>query len=518
MNMTASPLSEKIERYFDSPGVAVGTIVFCVLLAYGFQLFSFHLTIDSEIHADYTGWIRAWATQGRWAMGALSFFVPSAIVPTVSPAIGLGFTALAWWRLLREVYARSRFETTLAIVVALTFPILAFTITFYTLAYGIGIASYAVYLFARSLRQRGIASLGLGCLAGAFAIAIYQTFIFELAMVSLVELASVPASNWQPRATRTLLSLFLALLAYWVIDYLVRLWMDVPLTYVSGFVDLHGFFAHPLERLATSARLMLGVLWLESDRFGLHSPWNAVLLAVIGAGGVLAFARRQTNWVTIGAALLLLGTPIFADAVAAGGAPFRSSFYINFLLCLLLAMGLRHQPSPLKIFATICAALAIIGNTSIVNRLNQSADTAYRLDEKLAFEIYKNVQALQTTDSNYELHDLFLVGDHSWAESRIMPIRETIGASFYQWDAGNPYRVAAFLRLAGVPVVAASPQEMRAEYQTALSMNQYPKPGWIRLDGKVLIVKFSDFTGPQRATLCAAGVTAACGSTSTGGH
>ncbi|MBT9173981.1 MAG: hypothetical protein DDT21_02392 [Syntrophomonadaceae bacterium] len=94
--------------------------------------------------------------------------------------------------------------------------------------------------------------------------------------------------------------------------------------------------------------------------------------------------------------------------------------------------------------------------------------------------------------------------------ARIMPRRETFGASFFDWDAGNRHRVAAFLRLAGVTAVGAG-DDLRAKVAAkAIMMPSWPDPGWVAQEQDVTIIKFSDYTAPQKLQLCAAGVIALC--------
>ena len=113
--------------------------------------------------------------------------------------------------------------------------------------------------------------------------------------------------------------------------------------------------------------------------------------------------------------------------------------------------------------------------------------------------------------SDYRVLNLEL-GNKRWPESRIMPKRETFGASFFEWDSGNRYRAraAAFLRLSGLVVVGADDAERARVSNLALTMPSWPSPGWIVIDGNTIIIKLSEYTPLQKNQLCAAGVNALC--------
>ena len=64
----------------------VAAFVLAVTMTYGFEIFSFHLTLDEELFGEATqgSYALLWLAQGRWAMGALTMLVPSPVVPVVS--------------------------------------------------------------------------------------------------------------------------------------------------------------------------------------------------------------------------------------------------------------------------------------------------------------------------------------------------------------------------------------------------------------------------------------------------
>ena len=49
-----------LDRLLKHHSAHFNVLLVVILLAYGYEFFGFHLTIDEEIHADYRGWIVEW--------------------------------------------------------------------------------------------------------------------------------------------------------------------------------------------------------------------------------------------------------------------------------------------------------------------------------------------------------------------------------------------------------------------------------------------------------------------------
>ena len=506
-------ISEKIAAFFEKPLIPFNFLLCIVLLAYGYEIFGFHLTIDEELHADYIGAIAGWSNQGRWGMSILSSFIPSSVVPVVSPIIGIGLSTFAWWFLLTNVFKIGRAEAVLAVALAVTLPVLTFTLTFTTLAYGIGVGNICLAIFAFHLKKGKLKGLIISSLAGAFSISIYQPFLFAILTIYLFEVyRSEPislAGTW-----KTFVLSFLGVLSiYLLIDWLIRLALNTNLEYVGSFVDIRGLINAPIDRFISASMNVIDVYGLPAKKFGLHSPWLqiAMLLSLLVCFRGAMTSSWKTSFIRFGAILGIILIPVFADAVASGGAPLRSGIYYPILTCLLVGFSISSSSPVLKIAVIFSIGAAILGNSVINNRLFSASDFAYQLDKNLAHEIFLEVNKLPSYSlANIQPMKVVLVGNKAWPENRLMPKSETFGASFFEWDGGNRYRVSAFLRLSGLNVVAATPEESAKFTQTAATMPVWPNPGWVVLDRGMLILKFGNYSWGQELALCKSGVTSMC--------
>ena len=512
----AIAIESQIESLLSSAGACLGFLLFVCLLCYGYKIFGFHITIDEEIHADYVGQVSQWFAQGRWGMGLLSaFFLPSTVVPVVSPMLCIGLSATAWFYLLRNVYSWGNAAAVVAVSVGISVPMLAFTLSFSALAYGVGIANVCLVVFAACLLRKDVASMVVGALAGAFAIAVYQSLVFALLALCLFELIRNPRSPSRIALVRVSVALVLAIAGYYTIDVAARQFIGTELSYVGSYLDVTGFFADPWTRFSNSLKSVSQVYWLGQERVGLHSPWLSLVLC-IGLAAIVQDSLRRPGAEgisRIAATAIVLVLPVFADAITSGGAPLRSGIYYSVIACLLVGFGYAVGGATLRSVLVCVAALAVVGDAMITNRLAGASATAYQLDRNLAYEILLEVQRIEPTLTERRVMNLEVVGSKGWAENRIMPKRETFGASFFEWEGGNRYRVAAFLRLHGLTVVGSSEGERVRLLERGQAMPAWPLAGWVAIDGETVIVKFSKYSAQQGAQLCAAGSVGMCAAT-----
>lgn len=515
---SANGLDRERERR-ESDVVVYLFLAAVILLSYGYEIFNFNLTIDEEAHAIRAGRLHMdWASQGRWGMGLLNNFVlQNPITPAVSVLLGLAGTAAGLFVYFKNTYPIDRVGLSGVVALAVTVPTLAFTYTFSTLAYGIGFAFAAIAASFLLIRRQAWWALAAACLLGAFAISVYQTFVFVLAMFALAG----AVNSWDGKKTYArgvswkLLAYVLGSVAiYLLINYMVLKVTSQDVRYVGQFIDLKGFFEYPLERSRASFERVLKILRLRSDLFGEHSIWLGVVFSVaIVFSFIFPLLKRQYGLLVRGGviALGILGIMVFADAIAPGGAPIRSVIYIPVGVAIIVANAYTVVGKGAKQALFSLSFLAIIGNSMINNHLHASSVAAEFKDRMLAETIVNAVRKLNLkSGGNVSLFRVELIGSHAWAETVVQSKTETFGASFFEWDAGNRRRVAAYLSLNGLPTVGASDEDRVQVLELAKRMPSWPHDGWIALSGDVVVLKFGEYSFPQRESLCKLGVVQLC--------
>jgi hypothetical protein len=145
------------------------------VLAFGYDLATFSLRIDSEFHALRFGAKREWIEQGRWGMYFLNaWLMPDAVMPFLPMLIGLLGLACGVLFFLLSLSGQRTPSDYLAAPLAIGCPLLAFGFYFTTLNYGLGVALAVAGagLYALTRWRWSTAVWAIACFA--FAIGIYQ--------------------------------------------------------------------------------------------------------------------------------------------------------------------------------------------------------------------------------------------------------------------------------------------------------------------------------------------------------
>ena len=504
------------------PGVAEALVLLFALVAYGNEIFNLHLTIDEEIFANVEAW-RDWLSQGRWGMALLSRFVlPHPVTPVVSSSIGvLGFGA--GLVLFVRTLSASRLTLVAAVAFGIVSPALAYLLSFSTISFGVGAAALASAAAFHLLLRQGS---WLGAVAlFTLAVAVYQSFLVVLpAMLTVYLVAAVMRGEplpglWQ-LTWRTAACTIASGVGYAVGNRLALTLTNTQQTpYVQGKVDLAGLVNHPVVRMRRGASAVRSALSDSPTEFHIHTEHVGalVLILLISALSACAATRDARRFAVAGGALVALGLLLVGlEAATATGADPRTLVHLPFVAAGVAALGLEGlQRLPRARSTTLVAATALgVLTTGLAGDLNSlffSTKLVYDRDAHLALQVDDRLSELGQPDRNVPL-TLVLVGATQPVEGPLTPTRDTIGASFFAWDGGNPQRAAALMSIvagrAMTPAAAGAAAQAAADSATTPS---WPAPGSLRVvGGSVAVLKLSEPTPAQRALWCGTGVPGFC--------
>lgn len=493
----AFPVEARMRR--AGPIVA---FVLAITMTYGFEIFSFHLTLDEELFGEAAqgSYSLLWLAQGRWAMGALTMLVPSPVVPVVSTLLGVLLTSAAVWIVCRRCMNMGLWPTALAASLACTLPTLPFMFSFSTIAYGIGVGNLLLVVYFVGITSASWVRRSVGVLAFAFAIGIYDSFLVAGAALAIAVICRRP--TWF-KTVMVLASVGLSLLASKAIASIAQVVFGVGQdAYVGKFIDLPGVLAEPASRVRRALTSVWDVAFLSPDLFGLHSPWLGVVLVAMVALAIVG-ALRTNGWVgkviSLSGLAALLAMPVVVELVSVSPVLLRSMVYLPMIVAVLAGWavtGLGALPSrSAAITSGLLAAvtvLAVVGQATIANRLFAASEMTYAQDQNLAFDIGQEKERLVDAVAGENVA-LYVSGTHEWPSSVFVPAKENLGVSFFAGlvgPDGMQYRTAAFLRSQGVAVRMPDGAEAERSKVKAESMPSYPHAGWVAYDEGVLIVNF----------------------------
>jgi hypothetical protein len=486
---------------------------FCLLigmLTYGFNLFNLNLSIDNEVAGFADDGTIAWLIQGRWGTFLLDrFLLPHPIIPVVPMAITIAglsasyvLSAVTWrWPINLAHYAAAPFAIAFPVLVHLS----AFLNLAYTAAIGFTLSALAVYLAAMDRPRLYILSIPLL----STAIAMYQPVIL-FPLVSFLAFAAmrVPAAGIA-RTLRRVIVFCLALAASLILYYAVwRLWLSlagIKPSYVDDYIQLGALMASPLTILATSARFTWSILSGSSEIYleKRHVFAGTVLLAATVVVAECWLVRRSISEfmlqaALIGAALLL---PLMVVAIDLGFLPYRNLLGapLGFAALVFIAMSTRRLGLARPVLGLLCV-LCLLGFADGANRLFYAQFLIVQSDRALANEIVGRIHALGGLPESRPT-SVDIVGAHAAPSLPSIPKIQTstLAASFFEWDQGNPWRIAYFMRSLGYDLRPIAPPQRLALLDRIKAMPSWPAAGSVqRIDG-VFVVKFSDYSQAQRA-------------------
>jgi hypothetical protein len=522
MKLFFSRISNQIEsslidaqQYISKNSTLVFVLAIILLAGYGFELFNLNLTIDEEVHAlsiRFDDWI----SQGRWGMYLLHrFLLPQPVIPFVPLFIALVFHLAAILTFKKCLGIVSRSEGLIMGAIGVSYSGMAFVYTFSTLNYGIGIALFLVtislLIYSRTLGWRQ----SFAAIPASIAISVYQPILLAFACIFLVFFIST-----EIRAERRKIDLqglirmvgvgLLALLLYSVVQ---RIFISVAgsgTDYISQIVDVQYLLESP-RIVLDGVRSAVTSVYTGSDLvYGMKIRLLGVLLGVGALGAVASILRSRLSGlgkVILGfLALALLLIPFGSVLTTRGLLINRSLIALPMALSGWLALSLLSTPRLYKLIIGILAGVCTFQFIVSSNLLFSSSRLSLEADRLLAAEIVSRIDTAKSVAGADEGKYLEVIGYFERPETSITPKIETFGASFFEWDQGNVYRIVYFLNLLGFSDIQAMPLDTRGEFvQIGNTMPVWPEMGSIKVIEEAILLKFGPYSFAQVELICSAG-------------
>jgi hypothetical protein len=158
------------------------------------------------------------------------------------------------------------------------------------------------------------------------------------------------------------------------------------------------------------------------------------------------------------------------------------------------ATRLRLARAVLVLLSAVC----LFGFANSANRLFYARSLVVEADRDLADRIVDRIHALGVVPESSPTAVEF-VGAHQMQESPVFPriSSSTLGASFFEWEGGNPRRIAIFMRSMGYDLRPITAQQLEPLPERIKMMPLWPGEGSVRYIDGVIVVKFTDYTDLQ---------------------
>ena len=482
---------------------------------YFFRLSEFSLSIDDEMGALQAS-SRVWVLTGRWA-GYLfdQFLLPNSTVPFF-PIFLFGLLLSISYPILLSAFGVNR----LGLIHYFAFPLYVALPTWtFLAAFAANIASAgfaqlfvvcALCMYRRAggmtdeedsaaPAKRRVLNILAGSILLAFAIGIYQSFVFSFIALSLavvlVHSLQKCELTWKTVLRRVVLLFAVVVLSailYTIADVVLRAATNLhDRTYIGYFADWHALIASPLT---TSLNVVASMLNIYGGRPVIYGV-NAFAFPVIVCLGIAAIACLPK--LSLGQRLLalaltasILGVPFLQHFLAGGNMPVRTLVAIPAIFCCLALIGMTSRHTWLALamfFAVSMSLLQILYSSTMLQAANHFARVH---DQELAAAIYTRIVDVHPDFSSGKTYPVDFFGAKHFDTIYPRPFSSTAGFSFFEWGGGDGLRITNYMRLVGYSnLQPVQPDQRQSDRAVFAQMPVWPARDSVRAVGNVTLVK-----------------------------
>ncbi len=490
-------------------GFIIGSAFFISILAFGYELFNFSLSIDDEAASLMSASeMKSAIVTGRWAFYFLNFFFhPYSVMPYYTTALALFFLASS--AALFIIYQQGNLSAKLVfLAIFISSPLhsyyLAFNLSFY---YALGMLlatiSYLIFVGATKKKTINIGSFAMAATLLGISIALYQSMItyFIVLMVFHFFLAIInvpPDKNQLGKfVVAGLTVIVFGVIFYKTGDYLTR-YFFLSAEYRNNTDYLNAFDGWGMH----DAGSVLKHLFLSTLRY---------LLGLIGREEILGIAEKTTliiaviltyqlakkarftqslflNWLALALLIFSPFTLMFLNGLSL---PIRAMMPLALMIGMLWFLVYRKAGPFFRRILLLFVVLILINNAYINTRLFFASKTAWEADKAMAHRIAERIYKLNPKIEDGTIRVAF-IGDYQPTENHLFLKSEVFGASFFHWDTGLNWRKFLLLKTLGYnEFIEATPQK-DDYFDLVDNMPAWPHIGSVALYEDIVVVKLSD--------------------------
>lgn len=486
---------------------------FIVVVCYGFEITNYTMSIDEELAFNSGDQITAWLQQGRLGIGLIKFlfFRQWGYIPYFSTLVSVCILALSAlvWCFLFSCFFEKRLSTFVYVVFVgfyLSVPAInASFISFdtYNVEISIGMLSLAmsIYFIYDKVSDKSLAqnkrNIIMPFLLLLLSISIYQAFVavFLVAvtiylLTNLMRKMDNPEDNSLDRkfVYNSSATLVLALVVFFIINKIVGFFVPAS-NYTDSFVAWGKIpFLSVIKGIIKSLKGIYFNMSIQNTIF----LYTFLLLIVISV--VLYFMTKsvilKSKFLIV---LLILFFSPFSLCFALGTIlPYRALIGLPLQIGFVWFLGalVFEKYINLRRLYRIFSILILIIQIQTINQIFVGDNFRYKMDINTGNELASGI--LQYSNGNINKPVVF-IGSYERKEERVIRF-DTIGASFFEWDDGNNWRINSFLRTLGYNFQAPSKEQVKEVVNEVkiTNMGSWPQKNSIIALQNFIVVKLSN--------------------------
>ncbi|MDR7222769.1 glucosyltransferase domain-containing protein [Aminobacter aminovorans] len=471
--------------------------IFCAI--YFFELASFPLSIDEELAAFRTD-ASVWVAQGRWGAYLIeTIIMPQPILPFITPGI-FGAGCVVAYLLVMDMIGQSELSLTeyACFAIFCGFPTWFFIVEFYSNIAAVGIAfafmTFAVWLANRQNGSKPILQFCCAIAAGAFAFSIYQSLAPAMLTmgIAIAVLRALRGSEESFSKNLVRIGFLLAgsLMLYAVGLIAFKAFITLRSEYFDSLFQPAVLFQQPFAVASRALTAMADAIGLRQHGYG-AALWAIPPLLALGGAAIFFGPSRQRIGLTAAAAVSLV-VPFGLHLVSAGNMPMRSLVGVPIAIWLFTYAAVDSRHSKLRVPARVMLLAALFQILVIQNSYQASSYLAGKHDALLATSVQQRLSLAPGFDPKIT-YALSTFGSRPFTTVYPRPDNSTVGHSFFEWDGGNPWRIASYMRLLGFTnLTGATPEQVDQTIVRLATLPVWPAPGSVQIDGSIALVRLGE--------------------------
>ena len=518
-----------ISEFLDRNGKFIVFALACALVAWGYEIFAYTISIDDELHFHDTAvQLAAHSTQqGRWGGGLLDVLLGNSCGIPVVPMLGSLLCIGVAFCILGRVMRFDADERFLFYPLFIACPIWYYLFSFWMVSPYVGIDLLLTAVGFLGFVQRRLWVRLVSLVPCAVAVGSYEISIMLLPMFcSAYVLGDVlSAEDVESHDVRTgckwrehlalLLKMFVFMLVcvalYYGIGKVVRYICDMQLIYTSKIYSPLGSWAEVPIRIRAvmglAASCYMGIWYLPSQaaqgHLFVHSALVVLSLVAIATSILKAKKRACLKLVAMAVLCFVVFAPFVLRFLTTVMPP-RSCILVAFGLVIILSLAWRCVRNNRFLRFVYLALLLVVGiqYISIVNRLayasKMQSDSDCEVVRRVVERLEENPSFFPYTRSAKGCPFILVGAPHFGRDGGgLSAMRsDTVGRSILDWEGGDPNRFVHLARLlTGRVLVNPGKSAVQGLFTVVDNMPLWPLPGSVAMTNGVAIAKFAgDFS------------------------
>lgn len=501
-------------RYIKNNKLAILTVWFFILLAYGIRLFYYSISIDTEIIiGNYSNQVDSYIVNGRFGLiftklifGIAKFNPYVAVFLMVCTIFVFSMT----WSYIFQYFSGEKEKRSISCVIFpilfLTSPLFAeqfvFILQGFEVAFAILLCSLSVFLISKwVIDPSNKVSLIIGLIFMIWSFATYQSIIFlyisgVLACYILIYISnkkgllSLRNNFFRTAVLKYIITFIVAFALYFLINLAV-----VSFYGTTNYLDNQilwgkmGFMQCLRNILAYMYHTILG------SSFFYSKAYIVIALIILVYAFIIVFSKNKNKLLFLLAVISFLASPYFLSIYLGSNVLERAQFSFQFVI----AFGLYFivtilENRKIKYIGLLLSLILAFGQGYTESRLYYTDYMEYQSEVALANKITARVEELNLGENlNYPV---VFVGSYHPAGTPLELRGNVIGSSFFEWDKETPfqcnYRINGFFKTIGYVYVVPTQAQIDKGKEIAKDMKSWPNTECIEFKDDIIVVKLSD--------------------------